>query len=652
VNPYIAGFTESMAKTNTEKITKEILEGLSEDTGDSDSYDAESGGEDSKDRPWRPSHSIFGKSTIKQSHLENMRGRYFRDMSIVRAGGDNNVPAPEENEIVIYRSFFKAGLRFPLSKFVVEVLKTYQIFLHQITPEAIIRMGVFVWVVRSQGLEPSVKCFCSMHELLYETKAMGKEQYHNNFGCYGFIARPNASHPVPTFRKRWPGAWMEEWFYVKNDLTAREDIKEVIMRPIWSCFGRRKPKVEIDDAVEACQKAFGIVCSFIGTRDLIQEHIAFRVWPLVESWEIPKETITKSSECDLVRLKYTFRYGDKFDEPNDDWLKCIKATSDELLGAYSKVEDNALSAAFGGRGKRRMNGVFDAIGFIYPDYRYPLRGQGKKRKAAALAAPAEPMPKAAGKKMKVLTHRPRYIEPAVVPEFGGEASSATESREIVPPVQRTKEPAIMPKAPSVEPVEMKVDKDKGERSKTEEVTKMPGILSPSIEATALKTQKSFATTPKRRRMVNVLDVVLETAKTLNLAPARQIAKASKAQPEAETKQAEVEATIIQTETKAGPSEPAEIKPAEIEEKATEEKATEQILSEKVATPAPEALKESVDYIIRHALGKGLSQEEKREAQHYAQKLKYPKGALVFNGSGEEDFCTVSRIIKRYPFAGR
>jgi hypothetical protein len=69
VNPYIAGFIESMAKTNTEKIIKEILEGLSEDTSDSDSYDAESGGKDSEDRPWRPSHSIFGKSTIKQSHL-------------------------------------------------------------------------------------------------------------------------------------------------------------------------------------------------------------------------------------------------------------------------------------------------------------------------------------------------------------------------------------------------------------------------------------------------------------------------------------------------------------------------------------------------------------------------------------------------------
>jgi hypothetical protein len=135
-----------------------------------------------------------------------MRGRYFRDMSIVRVGGDNNVPAPEEDEVVIYRSFFKARLRFPLSRFVVQVLKIYQIYLHQITPEAIIRMGIFVWAVKRQGLEPSAKCFCSMHELVYEMKAMGKEQYHNNFGCYGFIARPNSSYPVPTFRKRWPRA--------------------------------------------------------------------------------------------------------------------------------------------------------------------------------------------------------------------------------------------------------------------------------------------------------------------------------------------------------------------------------------------------------------------------------------------------------------
>jgi hypothetical protein len=52
-----------------------------------------------------------------------------------RAGGDSVAPVPKVDEVVVYRSFMKAGLRFPLSKFLVEVLKTFEIFLHQITPK-------------------------------------------------------------------------------------------------------------------------------------------------------------------------------------------------------------------------------------------------------------------------------------------------------------------------------------------------------------------------------------------------------------------------------------------------------------------------------------------------------------------------------------
>jgi hypothetical protein len=59
----------------------------------------------------------------------------------------------------------------------------------------------------------------------------------------------------------------------------------------------------------------------------------------------------------------------------------------------------------------------------------------------------------------------------------------------------------------------------------------------------------------------------------------------------------------------GPSKYVEKESAEIEEIATEEKVTEQISTEKITTPASEALKENIDYIIRHASGKGLSQEE-------------------------------------------
>jgi hypothetical protein len=76
---------------------------------------------------------------------------------------------------------------------------------------------------------------------------------------------------------------MEEWFCVKNDLIEMEDIKGIIQRPIWSRFGLRRPTVVIENDVEACQKAFSNVYAFIGTRDLIQEHIAYRIWSLVDN---------------------------------------------------------------------------------------------------------------------------------------------------------------------------------------------------------------------------------------------------------------------------------------------------------------------------------------------------------------------------------
>jgi hypothetical protein len=170
---------------------------------------------------------------------------------------------------------------------------------------------------------------------------------------------------------------------------------------------------------------------------------------------------------------------------------------------------------------------------------------------------------------------------------------------------------------------------------------MPRILSPSKEATALKAEKSSATTPKRRRMVNVLDI-LETTDSIIPAPTGKVAEADKTQPKADTKQIEVETTITQVETEAGPTVPTETKLAATEQKAEGitpyiNIAFEKSAAKEVESLAPEALFEDFDYIIRHASGKRLSEEEIFEAKHYARELKYPKGALVFNGTDEDDF---------------
>ena len=100
----------------------------------------------------------------------------------------------------------------------------------------------------------------------------------------------------------------------------------------------------------------------------------------------------------------------------------------------------------------------------------------------------------------------------MVPEFSAGTSSATKVRETAPTAQSTEELAIMPKVLTVELVETKVDKV--EEPKIEEIIKMPEILSPPTEATVPKVQMGSAVTPKRRRMANLLDVVLETTKNL------------------------------------------------------------------------------------------------------------------------------------------
>jgi hypothetical protein len=66
VDPTLFEFYKAMEMTNAEKIAHEILAVISENSSDSEDFDAESETEDAEDQPWRPSHVVYGKSTIKQ----------------------------------------------------------------------------------------------------------------------------------------------------------------------------------------------------------------------------------------------------------------------------------------------------------------------------------------------------------------------------------------------------------------------------------------------------------------------------------------------------------------------------------------------------------------------------------------------------------
>jgi hypothetical protein len=90
-----------------------------------------------------------------------MKLGYFgeAESKLVRFAREDTTPASKNDEVVVFRSFFRAGLLFPLNEMIEEVLMNFEIYFHQLTPKAIVRLNVFIWALRSQGMSPDAEAF-------------------------------------------------------------------------------------------------------------------------------------------------------------------------------------------------------------------------------------------------------------------------------------------------------------------------------------------------------------------------------------------------------------------------------------------------------------------------------------------------------------
>jgi hypothetical protein len=125
---------------------------------------------------------------------------------------------------------------------------------------------------------------------------------------------------------------------------------------------------------------FRVVAEQISARDLVQEYLANQTYPTSSGWGMPKMKETKKKH-ELVRLAYRIMFEKQFKEPCQEWLDMIETMCNEILGNYTKKEDQLMTAAFGTRPKRRLNRVMDALKFEYPNYeRFDKGAEGAKRK--------------------------------------------------------------------------------------------------------------------------------------------------------------------------------------------------------------------------------------------------------------------------------
>jgi hypothetical protein len=100
----------------------------------------------------------FGVSRMSSARVEDMQRLGYFGGGVARAPGAEEVPEPE-GELVVFGAFFAAGLRLPAHRFVGEVLRRFNVQMHQLTPNAVVALSKYVWATSSYGGQPSVEVF-------------------------------------------------------------------------------------------------------------------------------------------------------------------------------------------------------------------------------------------------------------------------------------------------------------------------------------------------------------------------------------------------------------------------------------------------------------------------------------------------------------
>jgi hypothetical protein len=100
----------------------------------------------------------FGVSRMSSVRVQDMQQLGYFGGRVARVPGTEEVPEPK-GELVVFETFFAAGLRLPAHRFVGEVLRRFDVQVHQLTPNAVVALAKYVWATTSYGGQPSVEIF-------------------------------------------------------------------------------------------------------------------------------------------------------------------------------------------------------------------------------------------------------------------------------------------------------------------------------------------------------------------------------------------------------------------------------------------------------------------------------------------------------------
>ncbi|RLN25602.1 hypothetical protein C2845_PM07G04800 [Panicum miliaceum] len=175
------------------------------------------------DRPKQSQTIVLGHSSMTKALIANMVS-----LSMLVEGGasaplrDETTANPQDDEIVVFRDFFIAGLRFPVDPVFVNILHLYGMYMHQLTPNCFIRLILYFWLAKTYDFIPTAEGFAYIHKVHYQSKTVSPleedgQEGEAQYGCYTFVYREFVFGPVMAYHNKWED-WTSFWFYHKVPL--------------------------------------------------------------------------------------------------------------------------------------------------------------------------------------------------------------------------------------------------------------------------------------------------------------------------------------------------------------------------------------------------------------------------------------------------
>ena len=226
------------------------------------------------------SSNFLGKSTFSEKDLEELKNlRWVVPENVEIPGPGETVPRTREGYVTVFFRFFEGGLRFPCVPFVGEVLKFYEVEIQQLTVNAFVRLDIFEWAFRMEGVEPDAAAFAATHKAhaRTQTSPLGKD-YVSAYGTINFKPRDETAVPAKAYKEHWGPNFMSKWFYYKvgEDSNLKSRHREVFYIP--------SPEVPLDSTSRSRVILLQNIAERLSMRDLCEEFMAARVSPLSPKW--------------------------------------------------------------------------------------------------------------------------------------------------------------------------------------------------------------------------------------------------------------------------------------------------------------------------------------------------------------------------------